>query len=235
MARLFLRRAGLVLIGLSLALVVLTFATLKGADPTLYPAGADAASIRVVVVDHGHHTGLIVPVAPLRVVASLTGNSPLLGLTQRFAAYEWLEIGWGDENFYRNVPDLSFGTAHHVLKALFWPDNSSILHVFGFSGAPGEVFSGSRYLALQLGHEGFARLSHTIGTSFTETGGGITDAGPGLYGSSLFFKAKGRYSLLNLCNHWTGEALASAGVPYSPVLSTLSAGLMADLRWRAPR
>lgn len=234
-AWLLLRRAGLVLAGLCFALLALALITLKGADPALFPAAADAPSIPVAVVDHGYHAGLIVPVAPLRVMASLTGNAPLLSLTQRFAAYEWLEIGWGDENFYRNVPDLSFGTAHQVLKALFWPDNSSILHVVGFSGASDEFFSRSRHVPLQLGHEGFTRLASAIGATFADAGGAVIDAGPGLYGPSRFFKAKGNYSFLNLCNHWTGKTLASAGVPYSPVLSMLSAGLMTDLRWRALR
>jgi uncharacterized protein (TIGR02117 family) len=235
MARRFLRRVGLALIGVGLVVSGLFFATLKSADQALYPVDADSAAIRVVVVDHGYHAGLIVPVAPLRVMASLTGNASLLSLTQRFAAYEWLEIGWGDENFYRNVPDLSFGTAHHVLKALFWPDNSSILHVVGFSGLPEEVFARSGHQSLQLGNEGFVRLAKVIGDTFAESEGVIIDAGPGLYGPSRFYRAKGSYSFLNLCNHWTGRTLASAGVPYSPVLSTFSVGLMADLRWRAFR
>jgi uncharacterized protein (TIGR02117 family) len=233
--RRFMRRTGLALVCVCLALAGLALVTIRSADPFLYPPGADMPGIRVVAVDHGYHAGLIVPVSQLRVVASLNGNVPLLSLTQRFAAYEWLEIGWGDENFYRNVPDLSFGTTHHVIKALFWPDNSSILHVVGFSGQPEEVFFRSRQVSLRLGNEGFARLAKTVGDTFAESGGSIVDVGPGLYGPSLFFKAKGSYSLLNLCNHWTGKALASAGVPYSPVLSTLSAGLMADLRWRALR
>jgi Protein of unknown function (DUF2459) len=69
--------------------------------------------------------------------------------------------------------------------------------------------------------------------SFAVTDGMIVDAGPGLYGPSRFFQANGRYSLLNLCNHWVGRVLHHAGVPYSPVLATLSAGLVFDLRWRA--
>lgn len=235
MALRLLKRAGLALLAIFAGVTVLAILTLRNADPSLYPAGHDAPVVSVAVVDHGYHAGLVLPVAQLRVMASQTGNGPLLRITQRFAAYEWLEIGWGDENFYRNVPELSFDTVHHVLRALFWRGNASILHIVGFSGVPGEVFARSRHVSLQLGDDGFMRLALAVGETFAEADGDIVDAGPGLYGPSRFFQAKGNYSVLNLCNHWTGRALAAAGVPYFPVLATFSAGLMADLQWRALR
>lgn len=227
------RRAIAGLIVASLAVAALVLVTAQGRDPGLYPPAAGALSIPVGVVDHGYHAGLILPVAQLRVVASVSGDAALLGLTQRFQAYDWLEIGWGDDNFYRNVPSVSLGTLPYVLKALFAPGNRSIVHVVGFSGPPQENFPASRHVSLALGGQGFARLSRFVGAVFDLAEGQVTDAGPGLYGPSRFFRAKGEYSLLNLCNHWTGRALAAAGVPYSPVLSTFSVGLIADLRWRA--
>jgi hypothetical protein len=61
----------------------------------------------------------------------------------------------------------------------------------------------------------------------------LRDAGKGLYGPSLFYPAVGRFSILRVCNHWIADLLDAAGLPTTPLLATLSPGLMLDLRWRA--
>lgn len=52
------------------------------------------------------------------------------------------------------------------------------------------------------------------------------DAGPGIYGDSQFYLAKGRYSLLNTCNRWTAAVLASAGLDISPRLSLTASSVL---------
>jgi Protein of unknown function (DUF2459) len=59
------------------------------------------------------------------------------------------------------------------------------------------------------------------------------ELGPGLYGTSLFFRANGAFHLFNVCNHWIARLLDAAGVPTAPVLATLPFGLLLDLRWRS--
>ena len=63
--------------------------------------------------------------------------------------------------------------------------------------------------------------------------GVLADLGPGLYGPSLFYPANGTFSILKVCNHWIADLLDAAGLPTTPVLATVPAGLMLDLRWRA--
>jgi hypothetical protein len=58
------------------------------------------------------------------------------------------------------------------------------------------------------------------------------ELGKGIYGPSLFYRANGHYSVINTCNMWIGELLASAGLKVSPVSSVASPGLLAELRWR---
>jgi hypothetical protein len=48
-----------------------------------------------------------------------------------------------------------------------------------------------------------------------------------------FFASGERFSVLHLCNHWTAGLLNAAGLPVTPVLDTLPAGLALDLRLRA--
>ncbi|NNL35010.1 MAG: DUF2459 domain-containing protein, partial [Silicimonas sp.] len=57
--------------------------------------------------------------------------------------------------------------------------------------------------------------------------------GPSLYGSGAFYPATPPYHALMTCNQWTSALLRAAGVPSSWFVSATSAGLMAELRFRA--
>jgi hypothetical protein len=59
------------------------------------------------------------------------------------------------------------------------------------------------------------------------------ELGPGLYGTSLFFRANGTFHLFHVCNHWIADLLDAAGVPTAPLLATLPSGLLLDLKWRS--
>ena len=50
---------------------------------------------------------------------------------------------------------------------------------------------------------------------------------------TAFFRSVEPFSLIHLCNHWTAELLNAAGLPTTPVLDTIPAGLRLDLRMRA--
>ncbi len=98
---------------------------------TLYPAAANAPSVRIRLVHNGYHTGVVLPRAAMAELAGRRGHGALIAVTTRFAAYSWLEIGWGEEEFYRDVRtpgDLTIGLA---LRALFRPNNPSVLQVVG--------------------------------------------------------------------------------------------------------
>ena len=51
--------------------------------------------------------------------------------------------------------------------------------------------------------------------------------------NEAFFKSGERFSAVHLCNHWTAELLNAAGLPTTPVVDTLPAGLALALRLRA--
>jgi hypothetical protein len=57
--------------------------------------------------------------------------------------------------------------------------------------------------------------------------------GQGLYGPSLFYRAVDNFHLFNVCNHWVARMLSAAGIRTAPVLATLPAGLLLDLKWRS--
>lgn len=233
-ARRWLRRIGLgaaAILGLFAAAVLLTA---RAADPTLFPPSDGAPRVPILVVDHGYHVGLVVPRGALGRTASALGLSALIAIDQRFAAYEWLELGWGEETFYRHAPsigDVSFAMA---VRSLFSPGNASVLHVVGFNGETRQVFRGGRIVGLDLSEPGFERTARGLDAAFARLDSGSpVELGPGLYGPSLFYRAVGAYHLFNVCNHWIGARLSEAGVPSSWLPSTLPPTLILELRWRA--
>ncbi|MBT9288121.1 DUF2459 domain-containing protein [Prosthecodimorpha staleyi] len=217
------------------ALVVLAAAlTARPAVPDLFPPRGGDAAVPVLLVDHGYHVGLIVPTSRIGAHAVATGSPAMADLAARFAGYEWLEIGWGDETFYRFAPTLGDVRIGMALSALAGFDDGTVLHVVGFTGDPRRVFAAGDVIGLTLGERGFNRMARGLAATFALTPVGQPETlGPGLYGASLFYRAAGRYSLLRDCNHWVAERLAEAGVPASPVPATLSRTLMRELRWRA--
>ena len=86
-----------------------------------------------------------------------------------------------------------------------------------------------------LSNAGFARVSAMLDSTFAHGNGSLApeELGPGLYGTSLFFRANGAFHLFNVCNHWIARVLDAAGIPTAPVLATLPSGLLLDLRWRS--
>lgn len=181
--------------------------------------GAAPAVTEVYVISHGWHAGLALRTADL---------PPGLWPERRdFPAARWLEVGWGDYDYYqaRNPgPGLA-------LRAALWPTRG-VLHTVGLRADPAEEFPASEVVALPTGAAGLARLAAFIDAAHDRRGGApAAPLGPGLYGDSRYYPAHGRFHLLNTCNRWTARALAEAGHEVGPVLT--AGQLMARVRRRA--
>jgi uncharacterized protein (TIGR02117 family) len=235
MPRTIARRLGIGLLIVAVLFVAATIATARWGDRNLWPPAPGAPTTEVFVVSHGYHSGIIVSRHSLMDVASRRGLDTLGAVATRFASFDWLEIGWGEERFYREVPTLEFMTAGLAARALLRPGNASVLHVVGFENHPRAAFANSDLVRLELGDAGFVRLAGKLDASFARDGASSLpqELGPGLFSTSLFFRANGAFHLFNVCNHWTASLLDAAGLPTAPVLATLPAGLLLDLEWRS--
>jgi uncharacterized protein (TIGR02117 family) len=229
------KRIGWGFMGVIVVLLAAAVLTARSGDPGLWPPPAGSAAAEIHVVNHGYHSGIVVMRAATAELASRQGNYALLAVTQRFATYQWLEIGWGDEGFYRSVPDLASLTFGHAVRALFWPGNPSVVHVVGLSNSPRASFPNSEIVRIDLSADGFAHMLERLNASIARTGEGATpeDLGAGLYGPSKFFRGVETFNIFNVCNHWVARLLSAAGLPTAPVLATLPQGLLLDLKWRA--
>jgi len=234
LARRWGRRLLFAIAAAAIAFVAATLVTLRPGDRALYPAPAGESTVAVFVVSHGYHAGIVLPRATLAEVASRRGYGALVAVSTRFAAFPFLEMRWGDEEFYRSVPTIASLTVPMAARALFLPGNRSVVHVVGLSYPPRAAFPAADIIALDLSAKGFDRTLGRIDATFAPTAGvPADDAGPGLYGPSRFYRARGTFNIFRVCNHWLADLLDAAGVPTAPVLATLPAGLFLDLEWRS--
>lgn len=159
---------------------------------------------RVYLVHHGWHAGIAFCQEDLRDTA---WPKEVFFPERRF-----LEIGWGEAGYYPD-PDPGVGDA---LRAALWPTRA-VLHVAGFDHAPVQLFRES-VRQLDLNAEAFRRLVAYVADYFVhDPSGQVQRLQPGLYGrESFFYAARGRYHLLNNCNHWVARALRTAGLPVAP-------------------
>jgi uncharacterized protein (TIGR02117 family) len=229
------RRLGLGLAIAASLFVLAVIGTARWGDRNLWPATPGAPVTEVFVVSHGYHAGIIIPRKALAEQGSRRGLTALAYVATRFADYDRLEIGWGDESFYREAPTAESLTAALAVRALLRPGNPSVLHVVGVKDDPRAIFPLSDLVRIDLGAAGFERLAEKLDATFARGPDGRRpeELGPGLYGASLFFRANGAFHLFNVCNHWIARLLDAAGVPTAPLLATLPYGLLLDLEWRS--
>ena len=219
------RRIGLaVLVLLAIAIAV----GQRFGDASLDPHDGEA-TVTLQVVDYGLHAALFVPREALHDAAERLGASRVIAVTDRFRAYESVEFGWGDEAFYRSVPtifDLPVGLA---IRAGLGLDDGTVLLVVGHGVAADAPFPGNGRAVVTLSERAFDRMVRLIEATLA----GITmpeALGPGLYGPSLFYRATGHYSVLNVCNHWIARLMIAAGRPINLTLSIVSPLLIWQLR-----
>jgi uncharacterized protein (TIGR02117 family) len=199
-------------------LVVWALSTVRPREPALYPAPPGGPAVVVYLIDNGFHTDLALPRA--RIAA---GDGALARAAQRLPASEWISVGWGDAAFYAGT-GASLARALDGLRALFAPNNPAVLHLYGFEGRPDRVYA--NVTPLRLSQAGFDRMAARIDAAFAP--------GPRLAlpasGHTAFFASAEHFSILKLCNHWTGEVLHAAGLPTIGILHLTPAGLKLDLR-----
>ena len=140
------RRAGRYLWRIVYVVTILLLVSNRWGDRSLYPDRWNHP-VEIYVVSHGYHSGLVIPREALFRLTERGNRGPKVDslgkVAGRFAAYSWIEIGWGEARFYREVPTVGALTVRLALSALFRPGNESVLHVVGLTGTPREAFRDS--------------------------------------------------------------------------------------------
>lgn len=176
-------------------LVVLLLFSLSSA------ARAESGTKTIYVTSNGWHSGIVLALVDL----------PPGVLPERadFPSAVYLEFGWGDMEYYP-APKKTLGMT--LGAALPGP---AVVHVVGLHGHPRQMFPASEVVAVQLSGDGFRRLVHYLDATFLRARGAprVAPSAKGLYPTSHFYPATGRFHLFNTCNTWTARGLAAAGLP----------------------
>ena len=149
-----------------------------------------------------------------------------LPLPKYFKNTQYIEIGWGDKDFYMAENE----TVWLALKAVLWP-TESVLHVAEINSHPLWLFKENEIIELKLSVDNFNKLVKYLNNSFS-----LNDdnhniiLGKGLYGNSHFYLSNEKYHLFKTCNVWIAKGLKNSGISINSFFALTSKNVMKQLK-----
>ena len=207
-----------------ISLALLSIATgCLGPARGVYPPSASDRTNEIYVYNNHWHTGLVVPTTQL--------SPTLKRYLSRFGPdTNYVEIGWGDEGFYR-APK---GTVPLASRAMLF-SRGSVLHVAGLTSEPSIHYLDYKLdlYRIRISSEGNARLMRHLERTFATTRtSDVIKLQPGLYGISYFYRARGWYSLFHNCNNWLADGVRATGFPITPIYTSTADNVAWQIRVR---
>lgn len=201
------------------SLLLVGLVACAAAPSTPAAAAATPSPARTLhVVGHGWHAGIVLRAADV--------SSETWPARAEFPDAQYLEIGWGDRDYYQAADP----AAWLAFKAVFLP-TPGVLHVVAFDGAVEHFFNAAEVIELPVSEAGLKRLiDHVRASHEFDASGRPLALGPGLYGRSRFYASRERFHLFKTCNVWVATALREAGLPVAPSRSITAKQLLAQLR-----
>jgi uncharacterized protein (TIGR02117 family) len=201
-----------------LALTVIGISACAGPAVSLPPLPEPAASgprKDVWVVSHGWHTRVAVRRADV--------DLAIWPESRDFGAPTYLEVGWGDREFYSKPEPSIWDAIDPVIRA-----TPAALHVGAFDPPPHQFFAHQAVVRLSVPAAGIDRLARFIRAHYVrDAAGNAVRIRQGYYPRSAFYLATGRYHALTFnSNNWTASALQAAGAPVDPGSAMTSGALM---------
>ena len=192
---------------LMLVLLLLGGAGCATPGPPLYPVLAQEEPRYIYVVRHDWHIGLIVKYDDI--------GPHLWPEKDDFPEALYLEVGWGDRDFYQ-TPGAGLG----ILLQAALKSPASVLFVIGLPTAATRYFPYADILEIPLSQRALEEMVRFIHATYKRDVTGQTiPLGPGHnHRHSMFYLAEGDYSLFNTCNAWISKALQAAGLPVKTAL-----------------
>ncbi len=184
----------------------------------LYPPQPGSEVNRIYVVRQDWHVGIAIRRSDI--------PSALWPQIRDFPDVEYLEVSWGDADYYP-APDPTLGM---LLKAALVPTRS-VLHVGGFDGPVEEYFPANDIVEIALSEAGFEQLYRFIARTYAITDKGTDGVKKGLYPNSRFYPARPTFHIFRTCNTWVAQALRTAGCPITRFYA-LTAG---NVIWQASK
>lgn len=123
---------------------------------------------------------------------------------------KYVKYGWGDENFYLNVPKWKDFKFKYAFGAFFL-DNPTVMHITY------KYRRRKNWIAVKVSKEELKKINNYITNSFQINLKGDKVLIPQkMYGNnSFFYKAKGSYSPVKTCNTWVNDCFKYSGLKAS--------------------
>ncbi len=165
-----------------------------------------AQGVRIFVETNGIHTAIIVPKRTR--VYDWSAFLPASHLPDPAYAGEYLSFSWGHRQFYLETETWSDIKAAAIGSALIGSDQT-LVHIYHQSlPQEGDIARGVTITEAQ-----YAELVDLLNAKFAFNADGTRPPPIAGYGKSdVFYEAKGRYTLVNTCNTWTGDTLSAIGI-----------------------
>lgn len=199
----------------SFLLIILILGSKEGLVATFQKSQAAES---LYVVRHTWHTGIIIP------KTSITERYNIF--KQTFPGVSYIEVGWGDYDFFRS-DKATFGMA---ARAILWP-TSSVLHIMPYYRDPIDIFPKEKIEEIELPLEELVKVLERIESSFEiGTDGNMIPLKAENPVGGRFYLSNEKYHLFKTCNAWTISVLKTGGIPVSSFLTFGPENVLSQLR-----
>jgi hypothetical protein len=156
------------------------------------------------IINYAMHTGIIM-------VTDEAGGGGIQAAS-RFGGYRYIDIGWGDQEFYQGESSL-----YNAARAILVP-TPSVVRIEGYNTSIRSMAPWCNYIVqLEINDKGFKELCNFIDDSFSlDKMDSVIIASVEREGRVIFFKSRLAYDLNNTCNTWVARALKKAGFKINP-------------------
>ena len=170
------------------------------------------------VINYSWHTGFI--------LKTDSGLDQKLTAAEEFKEYKYLDVGWGDEEFYQR-PDINYYLA---AKAILVPTSSAI-RIAGYKFDLSTIELMSDYLVeFKTTEDKYLGLLDFIEEAFEKEGEETVLLSESSGGRIKFYASHKYYHLFNTCNTWIAKGLVRAGIKISKFKIVRSEDLFNEIK-----
>jgi uncharacterized protein DUF2459 len=157
-------------------------------------------SVKIYIIKDEWHTAFL-----FEINDSIINQIPAL---EEFKNFNFVDIGWGDEEFFQNPSDDIYLGA----KAILYP-TPSVVRIAGMISKFESIFRWVDYcVEVTLSKVQLIKLCQFIKDSFEkDENDNLIIASKRPSGAVIFYKSNLKYHLFNTCNTWIGEGLEFIG------------------------
>ena len=162
-------------------------------------AGKSNTEKNIYLIKSYWHVGIVIEIDS----ASVAG----IPVLKRFSKYNFVDIGWGDEDFFQDS-EIDY---YNAAKAILFPTKSVIKITAHLSDLAGIIRWSDFCIKLKLTDDQYSGLLEYIDNSFLIEDDEYIFISSFAEGAIVFYKSGLSYHLFNTCNTWVAEALETAG------------------------